>query len=279
VSNTNNLTAGDNPLAIDMDADGIINRSEIRLTTESGGILDLGNALASNGGFYMLIGWKPLWLNKGGGISGNNMDLKLLTKKGLIKGLPKKDESILTTIEKRLSNTIGIATMKGSNFNFKNPTGGVFFPGYDLKAELLSTSNTKADTARITYHPKTLMIQGATKIGSTVNITVAQNPGEDYVLGMALGDKPGYNLSDNRNIPLNDDYILYISLNRSNSIGLMNSQSKLDSKGYGYITWTIPNISVLVGLDVYLAFVSADRTKPLPGAIHYISPATKIKIA
>jgi len=271
---------GDNPLAIDMDSDGIINRSEIRVTTWPGGIIDLGDAQSSNGGVYRLIPpYRHLWINKANGIIANISELELLTKKGLIQGMPKKDESILTTIEKRLNNKIGIASMMGSNFNFTNPFGGVFFTDYNLKAELLSSSSTKADTASLTYYPRTIQTQGSVNLSATINITMQQNPGQQYILMMSLGDTPGFNLSDNRNIPLNPDAVFYVSLHQPLLINLVNSQGKLDSAGNAIASWTIPNIQGLVGLDVYFAFITIDPNKPLPGAVLSISQATKVRIS
>ena len=40
----------DNPLAVDMDADGSIDRAEVRITINGGGIIDLGTANESDGG-------------------------------------------------------------------------------------------------------------------------------------------------------------------------------------------------------------------------------------
>ena len=74
-----NVTAAgnDNPLAIDMDGDGDVDRTEIRVTVNGGGIVDLGEATQSDGGHYTFTAGSgaQTWSNTGDLI--NNTDSEL----------------------------------------------------------------------------------------------------------------------------------------------------------------------------------------------------------
>jgi len=68
-----NVTNSQNPLAIDMDADGDIDRTEIRLTINGGGIVDLGEAPRSDGGNFTYGGYigQSTWTNAGELLTGS----------------------------------------------------------------------------------------------------------------------------------------------------------------------------------------------------------------
>lgn len=70
VAYVGNSTANTNPLAVDMDADGDIDRTEIRITVNGGGIIDLGEAALSDGGNFTYLGdAQSTWSNTGEKIS------------------------------------------------------------------------------------------------------------------------------------------------------------------------------------------------------------------
>lgn len=278
---------GDNPLAIDMNADGVIDRKEIKITTLSGSILDLGNASESDGGNYLASQQYALWSNMGDLISGNTSLFTLLTKQGIISGFPTQDETVITTIERRPKREIGILDVVGSNFLLKvPPSPSTFFTTYGTDIVLTGSGNattTRAETLTIAQAlslAPTMTIAGQPALGNTLNVTLSYRPhlGQQYYLMLALAAAPPYVLGDGRMIPLRNDSVMQSSLFTPNVIGLSNSQNLLDVQGNGLVSWNIPDVPGIVGYDVYLGFVTADTTKPMPEAVLAISPATKITL-
>ena len=61
------------PLAIDLNADGYLNYAELRITTEGGGVLDLGDHLSSSGGTWTVSSQDAgTWSETGSSISGGS---------------------------------------------------------------------------------------------------------------------------------------------------------------------------------------------------------------
>ena len=116
----NATSAGnDHPLAIDMNADGVINRAEIRATTLKGNILDFGNASESDGGtLYLPYGWS----NIGGIIRSNDtVDFTFLTKRRTIGHLPLINQPVITHIQVQEQNTLNITSVEGRHFTLLPP--------------------------------------------------------------------------------------------------------------------------------------------------------------
>jgi hypothetical protein len=139
---------GDNPLAIDMNGDGIIDRAEIYVTTSTGNILDLGAADQSDGGRYTYF-W-PTWVNTGDTINQSISEFSLLTKKGLFKNeLPDQQERVNAIIEKRSNNEIGIHKVLGRQFTLHG--NKTFLTYYGICFALFYAGNRSAETLSITY--------------------------------------------------------------------------------------------------------------------------------
>lgn len=99
-----------------------------------------------------------------------------------------------------------------------------------------------------------------------------------YILALSLGDTPGIPLGDGRTIPLNYDGIFQASLYSPQLLGLANSQGVLNANGEAIVTLTVPNVPAIVGLPIYIGFVTLDLTQPFPGLIYSISPSQQIVI-
>lgn len=125
-----------------------------------------------------------------------------------------------------------------------------------------------------------ISIQGYPNLGNTINISLENllHPNTNYILAASLGTSPGIPLGDGRVIPLNPDAVFFLSVFNGPLIGLLNSQSFLNSQGQALATWTIPNIPVIAGLTVYFAFVTIDFSLPIPQAILSISPAVPVTL-
>ena len=121
-----NVTAAgnDNPLVIDMNGDGIINRAEIRATTIKGNILDFGNASESDGGqyTYSLGSGSQTWSNSGDTIISNDtVDFTFLTKRRTIGHLPVINQPVITHIQVRENDTLNITSVEGRTFTLLPP--------------------------------------------------------------------------------------------------------------------------------------------------------------
>src|SRR3989344_7243990 len=113
---------------------------------------------------------------------------------------------------------------------------------------------------RKSFNPATISLTGVPKIGSKVDFEIEDIYGVNtsYYFGLSLGNLPGMNLADGRNVPLNDDYILRSSLGSPNNMGLVNSVGRLDSNNQATISFNIPNISSLNGTRLYGSFITVD---------------------
>jgi len=121
-------TTNDNPLAIDMNANGTIGRDEIEITINGGGILSLGTALHSDGG-----NWTGNGSYAGVGIEWANdhsSNITTSTLGGMYINLSTQDEdfdeggSIERTaflMENRSSNKMGISTTVRGGITVKQP--------------------------------------------------------------------------------------------------------------------------------------------------------------
>ena len=72
-------SGNDNPLAVDMDADGDVDRTEIPVTINGGGIIDLGLAVYSDGGNYSNQGSTFAWSNTGDSIPDTYVPFNMTT--------------------------------------------------------------------------------------------------------------------------------------------------------------------------------------------------------
>lgn len=112
----------DNPLTIDMNGDGVINRAEIRATTIKGNILDFGNASASDGGRYTyLISGTQTWANTGNFIRDITSDFTFLTKRRTIGPLPIMNQPVITHIAQQPNNELSITSVQGLLFTLLPP--------------------------------------------------------------------------------------------------------------------------------------------------------------
>lgn len=124
-----NVSYSQNPLAIDMDGDRIINRTEIFVTTKAANILDFGNAEESDGGNFSYNygnNWQCVttfcWSNVGDGIvSGTTSDFVFLTKRRTMGHLPVTDQIVTTHIQTQPENTLNITSVEGRHFTLLPP--------------------------------------------------------------------------------------------------------------------------------------------------------------
>jgi len=99
-------------------------------------------------------------------------------------------------------------------------------------------------------------------IGSSINISINTDyPNKFYILGLANGDNPGFNIGS-FHIPLNFDYLFILSVFYPSFIGLVNSIGILDNLGDALVTWNIPVISSMAGSVIKVAFVVLDTSPP-----------------
>src|SRR5690606_18403755 len=94
--------------------------------------------------------------------------------------------------------------------------------------------------------------------GNTVYFGVRYRPdaGRIFALGLALGATPGITLPDGRNIPLNPDPLLTLSLSLPGFVGTLNTT------GDGLVQFPLPNNPRLSGLPFVAAFITLDPTAP-----------------
>ncbi len=158
----NTTAAGnDNPLVVDMNGDGQINRAEIRATTFVGNILDFGNAEESDGGTFGFSGGQYTWSNSGDDIQNNVSIFGFLSKDRTIHHQPNQDELVRTIIEKRFGNggdQIGIQSVTGSRFVLAPPNSAQESTYYGFLFDLfVSGVGNDAETLTIAYlrhHPR-----------------------------------------------------------------------------------------------------------------------------
>ena len=115
------LEKGTTNIAVDMNADGNINRKEVRITTARGAIIDLGNAFESDNGDTISV---PL------------VNFTITTPKGIMNGLPHKDEIVATTFEAKAQDRIRITSVSGSNFSLST-SGDVHLTNYNVLFKLI----------------------------------------------------------------------------------------------------------------------------------------------
>jgi hypothetical protein len=111
------------PLAIDLNGDGLIDSSEVRITTKGGSILDLGNHHESIGGLWIgSQGNNGTWDNWHTYPIQNNIEVELRTRaEDFEEGFPPSigggylDEYTLFQIENRTNESIGVINQISSN--------------------------------------------------------------------------------------------------------------------------------------------------------------------
>ncbi|MDP1694048.1 MAG: hypothetical protein Q8L34_00740, partial [Candidatus Woesearchaeota archaeon] len=286
----NATSAGDdNPLAIDMNGDGLIDRAEIKLTNKASGVMDLGYAEESDGGNFTYNdgnNWQCVtafcWSNAGDLIASDTSPLSLITQQRMYHNAPSQDEVVVALFEKRPSNQLGILFVNGSNFQMQNQQTGTFITDYGLSFNLeLPLPCCGAETLFVSYLPE-IQFSNHAEIGHSINITITDpaSISTPYILLMALGTEPGYVLEDGRIIPLNstNQSVLHESLVIPEKVGLFNSYGTLDANGQATATLNIPNIPELEDYVVSFAFITMDYKKPIPEGILYISSPESITL-
>ncbi|MBT3866077.1 hypothetical protein HOF78_03175 [Candidatus Woesearchaeota archaeon] len=109
-----NASSGIPPLAIDMDANGMINHGKIFLYLETGEIFDLGNAEESVGGSWNGNSWS----NTGAEIVADKALVRMYTHPDTFgTGLPSSVQEVKFWVEKISGNEIDITEVSGNGFN------------------------------------------------------------------------------------------------------------------------------------------------------------------
>lgn len=125
-----------------------------------------------------------------------------------------------------------------------------------------------------------LFMEGTALIGNTVKFYIYdwEYPLEKYALLASGGTEPGINLSDGRNIPLNNDDIFKTMRENSSSLGFTDANGTLDTMGRAIVTWDIPNKQSYVNETAYFAFITHNGTLENPDVIYTISEALPVLI-
>ncbi|GEM_PF-6533217 len=286
----NATSAGnDNPLAIDMDGDGQINRAEITVTNKASGVMDLGLAEESDGGefsynngTYYWCTTTFCWRNQGDLITADTSPFSLITRQNIYHNSPRQEESVVALFEKRPNDQIGILSINGSNIHMQSQQTNTAVTNYGLSFSLESPLPCcGSETLFIMYLPE-IQLPGHAEVGHAINITITDPASSftPYILLMALGTEPGYVLQDGRIIPLNStsQSVLHESLVIPEKLGLFNSYGTLDANGQATAVLNIPNIPELEGYVVSFAFITMNYKLPIPSGILYISSPESVRI-
>ena len=118
-------------------------------------------------------------------------------------------------------------------------------------------------------------LTGTPRIGTTVFVDLAAEPDAWYQLAASFGTVPGIDLGS-RNIPLNPDGLLALTVGNRLPTVFHNLSGYLSARGEARAWLTIPNASGLVGQSFYMAFVTLDAAQPY--GINTISTATLVKV-
>ena len=108
-----------------------------------------------------------------------------------------------------------------------------------------------------------LVLAGTLKIGTTVslNIDVAADAGLPYQLASAFTNTPGIAI-DTRILELYPDGLFFLSISNVLPAVFQNYFGVLDGSGKATGKLNIPAIPVLVGIDIYSAFITLSPTAP-----------------
>lgn len=118
-------------------------------------------------------------------------------------------------------------------------------------------------------------LTGVPRVGTTVFVDLAAEPDAWYQLAASFGTRPGIDLGS-RNIPLNPDALLVLTLSNQLPGVFQNLAGYLNARGEARAWMVIPNAAGLVGVSFYMAFVTLDAVQPQ--GINTISSATPVKI-
>ena len=91
------------------------------------------------------------------------------------------------------------------------------------------------------------------------------SPGDankSYFVAFAATNSTGITLPDSRTIPLDNDWLLGVSLLSNNGI-FLNTLGQLDAGGNTTVQMAIPAMPILINQTIYAATVVFDATAPL----------------
>lgn len=126
--------------------------------------------------------------------------------------------------------------------------------------------------------PASLALAAPAVVGQStiLNLASPADPNLAFFCGFSTGDTPGTTLANGQYVPLNQDWLLELSLVPSNGI-FFNNLSLFDGAGLAAVIIAVPNVPALSGATIYGAFVVE-----APGATTWmlgtISPSLAITI-
>ena len=111
-------------------------------------------------------------------------------------------------------------------------------------------------------NPATLIMQGIPKVGFPVKFILQDiyNLNGNYLFGLSTNISQGITLLDGRKFPLDDNSLLQGSFYTPKAIGLSNSSGLLNSNNQATVSFDIPNIPSLSGLNLYASFITLNST-------------------
>ena len=172
-----------------------------------------------------------------------------------------------------------LPTIRGSIFPTFNNTGSEI----DITWHLRRTPGTPPyslmfQRESVAACGTTIALSAPAIIGTstTVDISSPCEPGAAYVGAYSTGTSPGIPVPGAGTIPLNPDALFNLSLLPGNGI-FFNTVGTLSTTGVASMPIAVPNVSSLVGLTIYSAFLTIDPANP-PSSIGNISVALPITI-
>lgn len=214
-----NASSGIPPLAIDMDANGMINYGETFLYLETGEILDLGNAGESVGGTWDGFSW-------------DNTGLTILANKALVRmythpdtfgpGLPASVKEVRFWVERMSGNEIDITEVSGDGFNL---SGTSHYKTYYGETFDLYQPNSTGDPTTVTISPPTNDTEAPEFLLKYNNNTgTIEVSGTDNSNGLLEMTSTGMSLWDGRELHM------YKLTDESNNSAKMDLVYKMDGK-------------------------------------------------
>ncbi len=147
---------------------------------------------------------------------------------------------------------------------------------YMIKSILTSNADSVTDTVTSSTYPRLNSLKSIravpylTRIGNFTSNNVLNflmhapiDAGSTYVFALSFGNSPGVDWIDGRNVPMNFDDLLLLSINSPAAIGLSNTLGVLDSNGDANATLTIPYLPGIENVEVYGGFVAINQSGQL----------------